>query len=470
VPRVKVLLVEDDDSDAALVMSAAKREGMDISWLRADDEPSFLQALLEAPDAVVTDFNLPSFSALRALEIVREKGSRMPVLVVTGAIADDLAAECMRRGAADYLLKDRLARLKDALEGAIELFRAERRKHEAETRLLAAAASRTVLNEMLLRSLSADASELSFRAVLSPLFDYGALPGLAAVAIELPCLLPFSLQRPGTVATEGPDSGRIELSYELSDAKGSTGRIAFVFGNGSGPGPEVLEFLDEATKVVAGVTRRVCAELSLRTSLAEQEELLREIHHRVKNNLASVLGLVGLEAARIEPGPGRDALISLDRQVRSMALVQEMAYTRGGFTGIDFGDFLRELKQRIASETLGPLGSLSLEACCDGLRVPLEEAVTLGILFNELLGLAAARANGGLPVSLRVSAARTAIAEWRIEYREDFSSRSRPLPGSRELDFVRLLLGQYRGAIETEGDELIVRLDLHSAEAPGAVA
>ena len=98
---------------------------------------------------MITDFKLPSFNALRVLEILEERKVDLPALVVTGAIDDELAADCIKRGAMDYLLKDRLARLGDAMLGAIARHRARREKRQAEEKLLAEAKARVVLYSML---------------------------------------------------------------------------------------------------------------------------------------------------------------------------------------------------------------------------------------------------------------------------------------------------------------------------------
>ena len=378
-PGRKILLVEDDDSDADLVMSAARRAGLDASWLRADDEASFLLGLDESPDAVVTDFNLPSFSALRVLELVRSMGSELPVLVVTGAIEDELAAECIKQGAADYLLKDRLARLRDALEGSIDRFHAAKQKRESERKLILSAKGRVVLNDMLLRSLSAELSAETMRSILEPLFAYEALPELRALRIDLPCLPGFTVGKPADA-----DLPMKERVFDIVGEGLEVGRIVLFFSAGMEIDGETGLFLEEVAYVISGVLKRLHAEQSLRRSLAEQEELLREIHHRVKNNLASVQSLVYLEASKMEEGPARDALYGLEGKIRSMALVHEMLYSRGSFTGIDIDDYLHELKLHVAEESELGRESIALSTDCKGFRVPLEAAITLGILFNEL--------------------------------------------------------------------------------------
>ena len=467
---MKILLVEDNDSDADLVMAALRKERLDVVWLRADDESSFVSALGGAPDAIVTDFNLPSFSALRVLEIVRERGSELPVLVVTGAMDDELAAECIKRGASDYLLKDRLARLRDALEGAVGRFLAERQKREAERHLLSAAASRSVLNDMLLNSLSVDLTESSISAVLKPLFVYNSPPHLDSVRLEAPDLTRLTLDRPDSLAHSpmvslGKDEcSSVERVFTLEDARGLDGRLTFIFDPDVEPDRDTEQFLGEVAYVVSGVLRRARAENGLRQSLAEQEELLREIHHRVQNNLTAVQSLVSIEASRLEDGPGKLALLGLEGQVRSIALVHEMLYSRGGFTGIDFEDYLRELKIRVADSLRCTHESLVLVSDCEGLSVPLEAAVTIGILFNELFAHAAFRSQHEGPIEIRVAASLSGAKNWRIEYKERALEATVPYVEKTEviaeLEFVAMFLPQYSGSIEYEDGELCVSIQV----------
>ena len=83
-------------------------------------EEDFLAHLTPPPRVILADYHLPQFDALRALTLLRERGLDIPCLVVTGALGDEAAVECMRQGAADYLLKDRLARLGEAVKQALE--------------------------------------------------------------------------------------------------------------------------------------------------------------------------------------------------------------------------------------------------------------------------------------------------------------------------------------------------------------
>jgi DNA-binding NtrC family response regulator len=108
---IKVLILEDVEADAELMIHELKREGFLPDWIRVDTENSYLTALASGPDLILSDFNLPQFDAFLALQFMQMQKLDIPFIVISGAITEDVAVEFMKRGASDYLLKDRMARL-----------------------------------------------------------------------------------------------------------------------------------------------------------------------------------------------------------------------------------------------------------------------------------------------------------------------------------------------------------------------
>ena len=129
---LRVLIVEDQASDADLMIHELERAGFNPTWERVDTEAGFRQALEPGIDVILADYNLPQFTAPRALEVLNASGLRIPFIVVTGSISEEVAVECMKNGAADYLLKDRLARLGPAVNQALESHRLARARAAAE--------------------------------------------------------------------------------------------------------------------------------------------------------------------------------------------------------------------------------------------------------------------------------------------------------------------------------------------------
>src|SRR5690348_8005398 len=116
---LRVLLLEDSQDDARLILHELRRAGFEPTGERVETEADFLARLDPAPDLIIADYHLPQFDALHALRLVQERATDVPVIVVTGALGDEAAVECLKQGAADYLLKDRLARLGQAVSHAL---------------------------------------------------------------------------------------------------------------------------------------------------------------------------------------------------------------------------------------------------------------------------------------------------------------------------------------------------------------
>lgn len=130
---LRLLVIEDEPADADMMVAVLLNDGFDLEWSRVDTEAAFRAALAERPDLILLDFMVPGFGALDALRILEGVEAAPPAIVITGKLDDASAVACLRHGAADYLLKDRLARLPDAVRHAL-------REAEARSRSVAASA------------------------------------------------------------------------------------------------------------------------------------------------------------------------------------------------------------------------------------------------------------------------------------------------------------------------------------------
>ena len=128
---LRVLLIEDSEDDALLAVLELRRAGFEPDWSRVETEPDYLAHLEPTLDVILADYHLPQFDVLKALHRLQERGLDIPFIVVTGALGDEAAVECLRQGATDYLLKDRLARLGPAVAHALDLKRVRDDKRRA---------------------------------------------------------------------------------------------------------------------------------------------------------------------------------------------------------------------------------------------------------------------------------------------------------------------------------------------------
>jgi C4-dicarboxylate-specific signal transduction histidine kinase len=132
---VKVLIVEDRPEDTELMVRELRKARLAVDWRAVSSESAYLETLAWEPDVILSDFHLPQFNAFMALSILRQRRIDVPLIVVTGSISEEIAVECIKRGAVDYLLKDRMARLPAAVTSAVDEKQLRDEKRRAEEQL-----------------------------------------------------------------------------------------------------------------------------------------------------------------------------------------------------------------------------------------------------------------------------------------------------------------------------------------------
>ena len=133
--ELRVLHLEDSELDHELMVVHLMRGGLRVRALRIDSEGDFISALEQPWDAIISDYNLPGFSGLVALELLAASSRDVPFILVSGEIGEDTAVTAMRNGASDYLLKNNLARLVPALLHAIEATEMRQARERADREL-----------------------------------------------------------------------------------------------------------------------------------------------------------------------------------------------------------------------------------------------------------------------------------------------------------------------------------------------
>ncbi|GAB4477647.1 MAG: hypothetical protein OHK0037_39640 [Elainellaceae cyanobacterium] len=145
-----VLMVEDSEDDALLVLRALRQDGFSVVWERVQTADQFRAALASRPwNVVISDYRLPGFDAPAALSILQQSGADLPFIVVSGTIGEMAAVAMMKAGAHDYLMKENLTRLPEAVRREVReaQIRAERRQAELQLR-------QTAEREQLMRTVT----------------------------------------------------------------------------------------------------------------------------------------------------------------------------------------------------------------------------------------------------------------------------------------------------------------------------
>lgn len=196
---LRVLLLEDLDTDAELMVRELKRAGFDLDWDRVDTEEALLQCLDRPYDLILSDNSMPSFDAMRALACLQQRRLDIPFVIVSGSIGEEQAVALLRHGAADYIMKDRIERLGSAVGQALEKKRL-RDDNQAAHAALQARTEELIRSQERLRALASDLTlteQRERRKLAGDLHDYLAQL-LVAGRMKLRQAVPCVAKEPGT--------------------------------------------------------------------------------------------------------------------------------------------------------------------------------------------------------------------------------------------------------------------------------
>jgi len=188
-------------------------------------------------------------------------------------------------------------------------------------------------------------------------------------------------------AKKGYPGGHVALTRLMVVPIFSKGRIvsvAAVANRATDYGPADVSQIVAFLNGVQSIMDRKRAEDALKASLAEKEVLLREVHHRVKNNLAAIVGLLELQHKAVNDPAATEVLTDLAGRIKSMSLVHERLYLAENLSRIDLEDYIRALVSHIRT-SLGSKSDLHCDVRATGVEIGLDAAIPCGLIINELV-------------------------------------------------------------------------------------
>ncbi|HID73852.1 MAG TPA: PAS domain S-box protein [Thermoplasmata archaeon] len=207
--------------------------------------------------------------------------------------------------------------------------------------------------------------------------------------------------------------------------------------------------------IIHDVTERRQVQAALEESLREKELLLREIHHRVKNNMQIICSMMRLQAGCIEDEELVDKMLATEQRIRSMAMVHDRLYQSSDLARIDLLEYLERLGQGVHRTFCPEEGGIRLEVEGDGVLLDITRAVPCGLILNELLTNSFKHAfPDGRPGTVRVDLRKdddrviVTVADDGVGIPEDVDPYT---TGTLGMELIRTLVEQLDGRMDIDG-------------------
>jgi len=189
-------------------------------------------------------------------------------------------------------------------------------------------------------------------------------------------------------------------------------------------------------------------------ALCEKEVLLREVHHRVKNNLQIVSSILSIQAGTIEDEAARLAFDECQNRIQAMSLVHEEVYRTGSFVELGMAGYLSQICETLRwGRSRGACEAAFHIDVDDSARLSLEKAIPCGLIVNELVADALGRASSGSGLGTVSISFRRSDADWRLLISDDgVGPEATAHPGAADIgkQLVEGLVAQLRGSIRYE--------------------
>ena len=378
-----ILLLEDNVYDAELIERELHKVKLNFVAKRVDSREELLaQITAFEPDLIISDFNMPQLNALEALELLAEQEHKIPFILVTGSQTEEVAVDCIRKGANDYILKHSLTRLPSAIKNALKNLEVEREKQLAEEQLK--------YSEERYRFVVENIREVIFQTNEDGEFTFlnsawETITGYTNLE---------SLQRPLTHFLHPDDRSVVFSLYQKvwhNEPIDKTYEVRFKAKNEEELwfeiNPQIL--YDDQRNIIGtfgslrDITRQKMSERQLKASLEEKDILLKEVYHRVKNNLQVIASMLSIQAMYLDDDHMKKILEDSQNRIFSIALVHQKLYASNDLSSIAVDDYFRDLVGQVSGLYGGYQVEIDLEV--ENMKLDIDTIMPMGLITNEIM-------------------------------------------------------------------------------------
>jgi PAS domain S-box-containing protein len=380
---IRVLILGDRPADVEPLIHELRQSDFEPKWLRVETESEYTTHLGWRPDVILADCNMPLLDAPRALELLRRHHlDTVPFIALSEASAENAAAALVAKGATDYLLKDRLARLGPAVRRALDeaKLRGDVRRAEQALRASDVRFSSFMNNSQTLAFIKDQEGRILYiNNTCEQIWGMTLADCFGKTNHQLwPAEVADRLCANDTAVIERDESS--QLVEEVWLRNGCTApMLTFRFPFADGDGRRLLG------GVSVDIGEQVRTQKALSSALAAKELLLKEVHHRVKNNLQIISSLLSMQAQSLQDVAAGRSLQDSQERVQCMALIHERLNRDGEPDRLDFREYAATLARDLFYSYGVNSERIRLRFELEPVSLGLNQAIPCGLILNELL-------------------------------------------------------------------------------------
>ncbi|WP_300525747.1 histidine kinase dimerization/phosphoacceptor domain -containing protein [Aminiphilus sp.] len=380
-----ILLVDDDPGHVELLRRSLERGEGAFRCAVAENLARAREYLAERlPDLILADYRLPDGVGK---DIIQDAAGRVPVVILTSHGDEQLVRDMFQAGVFDYVTKspESFVLMPRIVDWALREWRSRTARQRAETALIEQGRFLNALMEAIPLPIFYKDAQGCYLGC-NKAFEH--FTGFRRQDIEGKSVFLFPQEfaeiyrdRDEELLRRHPSMQTYE--FRMPGAEGAEREVIF----SKATFPDAKGDVAGIVGAALDITERKNMEKNLRRSLEQNQILLREVHHRVKNNLQVVISLLSLQLAEVTEPHLRDVLLESQSRIRAMALIQEQLYREGDFSRLDFHHYVSSLvSQLIAAYRMEERpGSPAPRIEVEPVSLTLEQAIPLGLILNELV-------------------------------------------------------------------------------------
>lgn len=400
--HTRVLIAEDDFLVSEMIQGILKETGYIVAGTAANGHQAIEMTRSIQPDVILMDIGLPDIDGVQAAQRIYES-CPTPIVILTAYDAPELVERASLAGVGAYLVKPPSAReIERAIIITMARFNDIMELRRLNTKLQAEIAQRAEAEAALLQTTHAlQKSEEKYRHVVNHANEAivvaqdGMLRFFNPKLVEIGGYSETELTSRPFAELVHPDDQEMITKYHFERSQGEqvpsvysfriidkSGNVKWVEINAvlidwEGR-PATLTFLND-------ITERKQAEEQIKTSLREKEVLLREVHHRVKNNLQIIHSLLDLQSNYIQDKRALEVFRESQQRVRAMALVHERLYQSKDLSQVDLAEYIQNLSNDLLLSYGTDASSITLTTNISDITLDIDTAIPCSLIISELV-------------------------------------------------------------------------------------